>query len=356
MKSLLVIDDNVSIRENIQAMLEMAGYNVKTAANGEKGVALAEMMMPDIILCDIVMPGMDGFDVLRKVRNNNRIGTTPFIFLSALNEKQEIRKGMNVGADDYLTKPFEEAELIEAIESRLQRNEFLKKDFLKNHIGVNSFFKEASQFIKFESLTENRDLEEYKAYEVIFKEGRTAQRFYFVHSGNVKTFKTTKEGKEFITGMYGPGEFFGQVSLLNKKGQFLDTASALKKSKLIGISKNDFNAILHSNNEISNKFIDIISNNLMEVQEQLINMAYSPVRKRAAKALLLLDNKNSTSNPEVHAISIQREDFASMIGTATETAIRSLSEFREEGLIKMDAHHRIIVVDKEELNYIAETE
>src|SRR5690554_6648831 len=167
MKSLLVIDDNVSIRENIQAMLEMAGYNVKTAANGEKGVALAEMMMPDIILCDIVMPGMDGFDVLRKVRNNNRIGTTPFIFLSALNEKQEIRKGMNVGADDYLTKPFEEAELIEAIESRLQRNEFLKKDFLKNHIGVNSFFKEASQFIKFESLTENRDLEEYKAYEVI---------------------------------------------------------------------------------------------------------------------------------------------------------------------------------------------
>ena len=78
--------------------------------------------------------------------------------------------------------------------------------------------------------------------------------------------------------MYGPGESFGQVSLLNKKGQYLDTASALKKTKLIGISKNDFNAILHSNNEISNKFIDIISNNLMEVQEQLINMAYSPVK------------------------------------------------------------------------------
>src|SRR5690606_19858418 len=123
----------------------------------------------------------------------------------------------------------------------LFRSEFLKKDFLKNRGGVNSFFKEASQFIKFESLTENKDLEEYKAYEVIFKEGRTAQRFYFVHSGNVKTFKTTKEGKEFITGMYGSGEFFGQVSLLNKKGQYLDTASTLKKTKLIGISKNDFN-------------------------------------------------------------------------------------------------------------------
>ena len=134
MKSLLIIDDNVSIRENIQAMLEMAGYNVKSAANGEEGVGLAEIMMPDIILCDIVMPGMDGYDVLRKVRNNNRIGTTPFIFLSALNEKQEIRKGMNVGADDYLTKPFDEADLIEAIESRLQRSEFLKNHFLKNHV------------------------------------------------------------------------------------------------------------------------------------------------------------------------------------------------------------------------------
>ncbi|QQX76174.1 MULTISPECIES: response regulator [Aequorivita] len=356
MKSVLVIDDNISILENIQAMLELAGYKVKSATNGEKGVALAEAMMPDIILCDIVMPGMDGFEVLRKVRSNNRIGTTPFIFLSALNEKHQIRKGMNVGADDFLTKPFDEAELIEAIESRLQRIEFLKKDFFKSHIGINSFFKEASQFVKFESLTENRDWEEYNAQEIIFREGRNAHKFYFVHTGSVKTYKTTTEGKEFITGIYGPGDFFGQISLINKKGQYLDTAFTLKKSKLIGISKDDFNNILHSNNEVSNKFIDIISNNLIEIQDQLINMAYAPVRKRAAKALLLLDAKNSKSTLETVAIRIQREDFASMIGTATETAIRSLSEFREEGLIKMDVNHDIHLVDKEELQYIAETE
>lgn len=356
MKKILVIEDNLSVRENIIDILELAGYKVKSAANGREGVDRAETFIPDLVLCDIMMPEMDGYDVLKEMRKNNKMAGTPFIFLSALSEKNEVRRGMNFGADDYVTKPFEDKELIGAIESRLKRSEFLKKEFLKNHTGITSFLKEASQYVKLESLIENRDLEEFKANEIIFREGMTALKFYFIHSGSVKTFKTSREGKEFITGIYGPGEFFGQISLLNKKGHYLDTASALKNAMVVSISKSNFNTLLHSNNEVSNKFIDIISNNLIEVQEQLLNMAYAPVRRRAAKALLELYDKGIVNDTENRAISIPREDFAGIIGTATETAIRTLSEFKEEGIINMDFSRRIIVLDRDELVYIADSE
>ncbi len=356
MKKILVIEDNLQIRENIVAILELSGYNVKSASNGKEGIKLAETLVPDLILCDIMMPGMDGYDVLEEVQKKKKIAGTPFIFLTGLSKKNEVRRGMNLGADDYITKPFENEELIEAIESRLKKIAFLKKDFLRNHKGVDAFFKEAAEYVKLESLTDNRDLEEFKTNEIIFREGMTAHTIYFIHSGSVKTFRTTSGGKEFITGIHGPGEFFGQLSLLDKNGRYLETAAVLKDTKVYSIPKSDFNNLLHSQNEISNKFIDIISNNLIEVQAQLVNMAYAPVRKRAARALLGLYNKGIVKNKENQAISISREDFAGIIGTATETAIRALSEFKEDGLIKMDLSHKIIILDKEELAYIAESE
>lgn len=356
MKRILIIDDNMQLRENTEALLELAGYQVKTAASGREGVNLAQKFNPDLILCDIMMPHMDGYDVLKEVRSKENSAGTPFIFLTALAQKDEVRKGMNMGADDYITKPFEDDELIDAIECRLKKWEFLKREFFKNYQGINSFFKEASQYVKLETLNENRDLEEFKAKEIIFREGMAANQLYFIHSGNIKTFRTTKGGKEFVTGIHGPGEFFGQLSLLNKKGRYIETAMVLKDAQVFHISKEEFNTLLHSNNEISNKFIEVISNNLLDVQEKLINMAYAPVRQRAAKALLQLLTKGIGQDFENQAISIPREDFAAIIGTATETAIRTLSEFKEEGLIKMDINRRIIILDKEELAGIADSD
>jgi DNA-binding response OmpR family regulator len=127
MKTILLIEDNDDIRENTAEMLEMAGYRTETAENGKVGVEKALATKPDLVICDIMMPVMDGYGVLQIFMHNPELSTVPFIFLTAKTERSDIRKGMEMGADDYLTKPFTEAELLGAVESRLKRHENLKK-------------------------------------------------------------------------------------------------------------------------------------------------------------------------------------------------------------------------------------
>ena len=121
MKQILLIEDDKALRENTEELLELAGYSVNTAPNGKIGVNAAIEDVPDIIICDIMMPELDGYGVLQQLSNNEKTKQIPFIFLSAKTEHKEIRKGMDLGADDYLTKPFDEEDLISAIESRLAK-------------------------------------------------------------------------------------------------------------------------------------------------------------------------------------------------------------------------------------------
>lgn len=127
MITILIIEDNQDVRENTADILELKGYNVVTAENGKIGVKTAKKTMPNAILCDIMMPELDGFGVLEALVKNPETSSIPFIFLTAKAEKIDMRKGMNLGADDYLTKPFTEKELLEAIESRLKKYDFLKR-------------------------------------------------------------------------------------------------------------------------------------------------------------------------------------------------------------------------------------
>lgn len=126
-ETILVIEDNPAIQENIAEMLGIAGYRVITASNGNEGLDIAIHQTPDLILCDIMMPGMNGYEVLTALRKNPKTIGTPFIFLTAKAEKNEIREGMNLGTDDYITKPFNEADLLKAIETRITKNKAEKK-------------------------------------------------------------------------------------------------------------------------------------------------------------------------------------------------------------------------------------
>ena len=118
--SILVIDDNKDIRENTAEILDLAGYKTFTAENGKKGVEIALKEKPSLIVCDIMMPELDGYGVLHLIRKNHEIEHTPFIFLTAKTERTDFRKGMEMGADDYITKPFEEIELLNAVEIGLR--------------------------------------------------------------------------------------------------------------------------------------------------------------------------------------------------------------------------------------------
>ncbi|MCW3114615.1 MAG: Hybrid sensor histidine kinase/response regulator [Segetibacter sp.] len=126
-----VIEDEVNIRENIQELLEAKGYVVRVSPNGKQGVLDAIDFKPHLIVCDVMMPKMDGYKVLEYIRKTSVIQNTPFIFLTARVDKNDIRQGMDLGADDYLTKPFTYKELLKAIESRLKRQQKIIGEYAK---------------------------------------------------------------------------------------------------------------------------------------------------------------------------------------------------------------------------------
>ena len=332
MKKILLIEDNKDMRENTAEILELANYNVFTAKNGKEGVELAQKEKPDLIICDIMMPVLDGYGVLHLLSKNTEIAGTPFIYLTAKAERSELRKGMDMGADDYLTKPFDDIELLSAIESRLKKSENVKKEFAKNMNGLNDFLNNARGFEDLKKLSEKNEVRVLKKKNDIYTERTYPKGIFFINKGKVKTSRTNDQGKEFITGLYKEGDFFGYLALL-EDSKYMDTATALEDSEVCMIPKEDFASLIYKNAEVSKKFIKMISDNLVEKEEQLIKLAYNSVRKRVAEALVTLCNRYKKENEVNFSMNISREDLANLAGTATETTIRTLSDFKEEALV-----------------------
>jgi EAL domain-containing protein (putative c-di-GMP-specific phosphodiesterase class I)/ActR/RegA family two-component response regulator len=137
MTKILVIEDEQTVRENILDLLEAEDFDTVGAADGKLGVKLAHSEAPDLILCDLMMPELDGFGVLTALRQEPITATIPFIFITAKATKTDFRQGMDLGADDYITKPFTRAELLSAIDTRLQKQAILKQQF-STSIQVNT--------------------------------------------------------------------------------------------------------------------------------------------------------------------------------------------------------------------------
>lgn len=354
MKKILIIEDNEDVRENTAELLELANYDVSTAANGKIGLEMVKKLLPDIIVCDIMMPEMDGYAVIEALNIDNNTASIPFIFLTSKTEKTDMRKGMNLGADDYLTKPFTESELLDAIESRLKKHAFLKKEYSRNIEGVSQFIEAASKYMDLDNLSKNYLPQKYSKKDLVFMEGNAANSLYFIEKGALKTYKMNEKGKEFVTGLHSSGHFVGQLSLLSDNGLYMESAAVIEEAELVEIPKLDFITLIHGNREVTNKFVSLISNDLVDVQNHIVNIAFASVRQRVAKALLYIDNKGILTNNENNGISITREDFAGFIGTAAETAIRMLTEFKDEGLITIGTSRKIIIKDKAALKEIAE--
>ena len=206
MKTILLIEDNPEILANTGELLEMAGYTVLLAENGQVGVKTALATKPDLVVCDIMMPVLDGYGVLQIFNLHPQLASVPFIFLTAKTERTDLRRGMELGADDYLTKPFDKAELLSAINSRLARFQHLKPDYDLQAEGVLcAFLDDARAVGQLESLAVDRKSQPVRKKQVIYLEGDETSRVYFVQTGRVKTSKATDGGKELITGLYGPG-------------------------------------------------------------------------------------------------------------------------------------------------------
>lgn len=346
MKKILLIEDNAEIRENTSEILTLANYNVFTAENGKIGVDLAQKEKPDLIICDIMMPELDGYGVLHILSKNEQTANIPFIFLTAKTEKTDIRKGMNLGADDYLTKPFDDTDLLNAIETRLRKSAMYQKRYEASPEGLETFIKDAQRVLNIKDLAKEKKVKTYKKKAEIFSEGDMPLHVYFVKSGNVKTYKSNQDGKELITNLYTPNDFFGFESVL-ENANYQESAVAMQDSELIAITRHDFLLMFQSHPDVSASFISLLCKKVAEREKQLLHLAYNSVRQRTAEALLKsspLKNSNAT-------IAISREDLAKMVGTASESVIRVLSDFKDEGIIDIETG-KIKIVHPEKLEKI----
>lgn len=348
MKKVLLIEDDSVLRDNTAELLELSGYDIATAPNGKVGIVMAKSQLPDIIICDIMMPEADGYSVLQALSINEQTMFIPFVFLSAKTERKDIRKGMNMGADDYITKPFSEDELISAIESRLAKASILKDLRDKPYIPVDT----ESQI---------RSLGDLKRYfadkyveftfskgEIVYLEGSNSNYLYFVNKGVVKCHKLDEQGKELTTALYSENDLFGYTSFSHNI-PYQETATAIQDTELSGISKSEFKELLNNNHKLTLELIELLADDLTDVKDQLLHMAYGSVQKKTAATILKFVEKLNTDKNK--PIRISRNDLASVAGVATETLIRTMSSFKKQGLIEIEGRN-IKILDLHKLQQV----
>ena len=331
-KRIVLIEDNKAVRENLTEILELSHFEVMGADNGKTGVELITRELPDLIICDIMMPELDGYGVLNQLSKNPKTSAIPFIFLTAKAERADFRKGMEMGADDYITKPFDDIELLNAIETRLKKKEQLKTEFSLNSDGVNEFLKVAKKNGNNALISDKREIVQLRKKQLIYTSNQQPANLFFVNKGKVKTFKINELGKELITDIYKEGEFLGYIPLM-EDSVYQDSAEVLQDVELMVIPKSDFLAVLGSDSLVAQSFIKMLSRDVTEKEEKLMALAYNSLRKRIATGLLQVYDKFKKNPTDSPRLEISREDLAQIVGTATESLIRTLSDFKSEKLI-----------------------
>ncbi len=331
---ILIIDDNKEILENVNELLELAGYTIFTANNGKKGLELARENKPDLILCDIMMPELDGYGVIRALRNNSELAGIPFVFMSAKAEKTDFRLGMDLGADDYLTKPFSGDDLLKIVEARIKRSQLFKATAGNSLDKWNNSENSVNPSDWMNIFCDNRTIKKIRKKDMLFMEGEPSNFLYFLISGKMKIFKSNEWGKEYIVDIYKEGDFFGYSALIGKNGLHKESAMAIEESEVALIPRHDFFKLLDSNSEMAMKFIELISSNFSEAEEKLLKLAYDSARKRVAEAIVFVFKKYQMGEGDSMSFSLQRDNISALSGISPESVSRNLTDFRTEGLIE----------------------
>lgn len=346
----LVIEDNQDVRENIEEILELSNYQVTLAVNGKEGVRKAKEVKPDLILCDIMMPELDGYEVLYMLSKDPDTAVIPFIFLTAKAEKGDFRKGMGMGADDYLTKPFDEMELLQAVENRLKKYEALSIPGEKR--DLDRFIDQAKQIKNLETLAMEKKVRTFSPKEHLYREREYANNVFFVEEGKVRLYKVNPDAKVLTLNILNAGDFCGYTAVL-KDEHYHESAEAMENTVCRIIPRQDFLDLMFKNRDVASQFIKLMSGNLVEKEKEMLDLAYNTVRKRTADALVKIKERyhGAEDTEGEFDFTISREELASMVGTATESVIRMLSEFKKDGLIRIESG-KIIIANFEKLRAI----
>lgn len=338
MTKILLVEDNEDIRDNTAEILELADYEVITASNGKEGFQKALETNPDIIICDIMMPVLDGYGMLHLVQKSEQLRSIPFIFLTAKTERVDFRKGMELGADDYLTKPFTELELMNAIEIRLRK---------ATPVAADSYDENENEQQILDRLMEDVVYNDYKKKQRIYAEGTNPHYLFYLKKGKIRTYKTNDLGKELTVGLYNAGEFFGYFALIEST-VYKENAETMEPCVIGTIRRETFESLVSKNKSLAQKFIRMLAEKVTEKEDQLVNLAYNSLRKRVANALLFLYKKYKAEENNHYLIPVSREDLAHIAGTTTESLIRTISDFKSENLISTEGTS-IRILDQKKL-------
>jgi CheY-like chemotaxis protein/CRP-like cAMP-binding protein len=314
MANILVIEDDELVRESILAVLESKGFQALSAENGLLGVQLAESHLPDLILCDILMPGLDGYEVLSALSSNPDTQCIPFIFLTAKIEKANRRKAMKMGADDYLTKPFTSEELLEAIAGRFKRQLLLKASRTSKRKSGLELERSTFYFATNQDIPLQQD------------------SFWQVRHGLVKLGALLTEGEEIVIGWAIAPMIFGTSTMLPVV-HF--EAKAIGKVELVQ----------YSAQEVTNS-PQLVKALLPRIHQSDALLAVCGQRRaddRLKGLLLLLKKELGEPTAEGTRLKVRftHQELASTIGTARATVTLLLNEFKQNGWIAVEHDHHL---------------
>lgn|GEM_PF-194697 len=225
MNKILFIEDDLSILTYIKKILEKSDYIFTAAINGQEGVEKAKELQPDLIVCDVMLPFMDGFKVVTELKKNPETETIPFVFLSALSQRENVRQGMNLGAEDYLTKPFDRKELLAMITAQFKKQERIAKRIEK-------------KVREFKQKTENKTPFSIKSYEnsnpfILIVDDSDINRKIcenFLTKSNIP-FKSATNGHEALTRMMEATPSVVLLDIIMPVMDGLDTLKVIRKNK-----------------------------------------------------------------------------------------------------------------------------
>lgn len=324
-KKIVVIEDNLEMRENIEELLELSNYNVETASDGKEGVELVKKELPDLVICDIMMPGLDGYSVLYMLGQDPNTKNIPFLFLTAKADKEDFRKGMNLGADDYLTKPFTEMDLLNTVEKRIQ------KSTSSGSTGIENYFQpgDLKELILKVCESEQVKSKVYSKRSNVYYSGDSANDVFYVKSGLLRTYIENDDSKEFTIEILTEGDLFGISGLMSSKS-YGENVLAVEDSELAVIPLDCFVGELNKNPKLNVALTNFLIGSISKRNKELVELAYDTVRLRVSKVLSRLHHKIDSD-----WIHMSREELASLVGTSTESVIRMLSEFKADGTIEV---------------------
>jgi CRP/FNR family cyclic AMP-dependent transcriptional regulator len=340
MQKILLIERQQDTADNLRELLGLSNYTVISAADGRQGVKMAIAESPDLIISDVDLPVLDGYGVIHALQQYPETRGTPVIILTTLTEKDDFRKAMMAGADDYLSKPYDGVELLRSVEICLEKH----RRRVLEHQHPGPAIAEAAEGADRPWHPGDRDVRYFRKKALLYSEGQRAAQVWYIIKGKIKTFLVHTDGKELITRIYGPGDCVGYVAAI-RGGTYADNAQVLDDAALIIISRAEFLDILGSDSALSQQLIRWLARNAAENEAGLLNLAYSSLRKKVANGILGFYDHFHSSEEGKNFVTVSRDTLAAIVGSAPESLTRTLSDFKKEKLIDI-TDGRIYLLDE----------